>query len=138
MNVRFPTQFWTLPGTAKLSPHDFTLGGAATELSGAGDRFFSVYLASVGVACDTKCGALHKFVVVPTGFKLPAQWVRLYGSGALPQGARREGAELVVSQYAAGWCGRATLVVTDGAACPSLGGRAGVWARKARYSFSLR
>ncbi|KAG2440171.1 hypothetical protein HXX76_004284 [Chlamydomonas incerta] len=74
VNVRFPTQFWTLPGTAKLSPHDFTLGGAATELSGAGDRFFSVYLASVGVACDTKCGPLHKYVVVPTGFKLPAQW----------------------------------------------------------------
>eukprot|EP00198_Chlamydomonas_reinhardtii_P008225 XP_001697562.1 peptidylglycine alpha-amidating monooxygenase [Chlamydomonas reinhardtii] len=87
VNVRFPTQFWTLPGTAKLSPHDFTLGGAATELSGAGDRFFSVYLASVGVACDTKCGALHKFVVVPTGFKLPAQW-ELETAVAVPSKAK--------------------------------------------------
>ncbi|GIL63563.1 hypothetical protein Vafri_17608 [Volvox africanus] len=71
VNVRFPEQFWTLPGTAQLSPHDFQLGGAPMQLSGAGDRFHAVYLTSVGVACDKECGPLRKFVLVPGGMQLP-------------------------------------------------------------------
>ncbi len=54
-----------------LSPHDFVLGAAPTEESGVGDRFFAVYLASVGSACDKKCGPLRKFVAVPHGMEIP-------------------------------------------------------------------
>ncbi|EFJ48883.1 hypothetical protein VOLCADRAFT_120843 [Volvox carteri f. nagariensis] len=71
VNVRFPQQFWNLPGTARLSPHDFQLGGAPMQLAGAGDRMYAVYLASVGAACDQNCGPLRKFVVVPPGVALP-------------------------------------------------------------------
>ncbi|KXZ51597.1 hypothetical protein GPECTOR_12g561 [Gonium pectorale] len=71
VNVKFPAQYWSLPGTANLSPHDFVLGGAAPALTGAGDRLFAVFVASVGVACDKACGPLHKFVLLAPGTKLP-------------------------------------------------------------------
>lgn len=72
INLQFPEQaHWELPGTEMLSPHDFVLGAAPTEESGVGDRFFAVYLASVGSACDKKCGPLRKFVAVPHGIEIP-------------------------------------------------------------------
>ncbi|KAG2498330.1 hypothetical protein HYH03_003590 [Edaphochlamys debaryana] len=76
VNVKFGTSSdqarWTLPGTAKGAPHDFVLGAAPTELSGAGDRFYAAYVASVGSVCGDKCGPVAKWVFVPQGMKLPS------------------------------------------------------------------
>lgn len=71
VRVEFADQGWDIPGTELLSPHDFALGAAALAISGAGDRLFALYVASVGAACGKKCGALHKYVLLPSGYKMP-------------------------------------------------------------------
>jgi hypothetical protein len=62
-----PSFAWKLPNSTALWPHDLALGPAALQLTGAGDRLLSVYVAPL---CE-ECGAIRKYVLVPQSFGAP-------------------------------------------------------------------
>ncbi|WIA13049.1 hypothetical protein OEZ86_006342 [Tetradesmus obliquus] len=67
VDVMQPSFAWKLPNSTTLWPHDLALGPAALQLTGAGDRLLSVYVAPL---CE-ECGAIQKYVLFPQSFGLP-------------------------------------------------------------------
>lgn len=70
VNVRQPEEHWVIPGMEASFPHDFALGAAPTQLTGASDRLFALYVAPV-CAPPMGCGPLRRFILKPNGIVLP-------------------------------------------------------------------
>lgn len=66
VDVNQPSFKWELPSSEALKPHDFALGPAAMQLSGAGDRLLAVYIAPQCPGC-----VLQKYVLFPDNFQVP-------------------------------------------------------------------
>ncbi|KAF6260690.1 PHM/PNGase F domain-containing protein [Scenedesmus sp. NREL 46B-D3] len=67
LDVAEPSFAWRMPNSTALWPHDFALGPAALQLTGAGDRLLAVYVAPL---CE-ECGPVQKYVLVPQSFGAP-------------------------------------------------------------------
>lgn len=68
VDMMFPDKIWEVPGLEDKQAHDFTIGAAPVELTGAGERLYAVYVAPL---CSD-CGPLRKYVLFPPGYTLPS------------------------------------------------------------------